>query len=183
MNRRELFGRLGSAVVAAPFGDADRTTLLALAEVVLPSELGASGRGRVVDDFVRWIRGYRAGADMDHGYGFTRMRTTPASPAAGYPAALDALDRAARARGAAFASLPVDARRAIVERALADAKIERLPPRPSGGHVAADLMAFYFNSSDANDLCYRAAIERDACRGLPGSEEPPEPLTGRRSRR
>ena len=29
-------------------------------------------------------------------------------------------------------------------------------------------MAFYFQSSAANDLCYRAAIGREACRGLPG---------------
>jgi hypothetical protein len=34
-------------------------------------------------------------------------------------------------------------------------------------------MAFYFQSSAANDLCYRAAIGREACRGLPGSEDPP----------
>jgi hypothetical protein len=183
MKRRELFGRLASAAVAAQMGDAARTTLLALAEVVLPSELGARGRAAVVDGFVRWIRGYRAGAEMDHGYGFTRLRTTPASPAGGYPAHLNALDRAARAHGRAFASLPLDERRAIVERALIDAKIERLLPRPSGSHVAVDLMAFYFNSSDANDLCYRAAIGRDACRGLRGSEEPPEQLTGRKSRR
>ncbi len=31
-------------------------------------------------------------------------------------------------------------------------------------------MAFYFRCSDANDLCYRAAIGRDECRGLPDPE-------------
>jgi hypothetical protein len=40
-------------------------------------------------------------------------------------------------------------------------------------------MAFYFRSSDANDLCYRAQIGRDQCRGLAGSDRPPAPL-GRR---
>jgi hypothetical protein len=40
-------------------------------------------------------------------------------------------------------------------------------------------MAFYFRSSDANDLCYRAAIGRDLCRGLDGSEQAPPPLKGR----
>jgi hypothetical protein len=37
-------------------------------------------------------------------------------------------------------------------------------------------MSFYFNSADANDLCYRARIQRDTCRGLEGSENPPPPL-------
>jgi hypothetical protein len=183
VKRRALFGRLVSAAVATRIGDAERTILRALAEVVLPSELGATGRARIVDDFVRWIRGYRAGAEMDHGYGFTQMRATPAPPSARYRAELDALDQAARTGGTTFAALPFDQRRAIVERALTAAKIERLPPRPSGGHVAVDLMAFYFQSGEANDLCYRAAIGRDACRGLPGSEQPPQPPTDRRSRR
>ena len=48
--------------------------------------------------------------------------------------------------------------------------------RPDGGHVATDLMAFYFNSIDANDLAYRARIGRDTCRGLEGSENRPAPL-------
>jgi hypothetical protein len=38
-------------------------------------------------------------------------------------------------------------------------------------------MAFYFNSSEANDLAYRAAIGRDTCRGLTGSENRPAPMT------
>ena len=63
-------------------------------------------------------------------------------------------------------------RRAIVEAAILDARVERLPARPTGAHIATDLMGHYFNSSVASDLCYRAAIGRDACRGLPGSEKP-----------
>ena len=65
----------------------------------------------------------------------------------------------------------------------------RLPPRPSlrpgstrclsvptAGTWLSDLLAFFFRSSEANDLCYGAAIGRDHCRGLPGSEEAPAPL-------
>jgi hypothetical protein len=37
-------------------------------------------------------------------------------------------------------------------------------------------MGHYFNSSDARDLCYRANIGRDTCRGLGGSDKAPAPL-------
>jgi Gluconate 2-dehydrogenase subunit 3 len=150
-------------------------TLVALAEVVLPAE---SDRKAALAAFAAWIANYKEGADTDHGYGVTRVRATGPSPARTYPAQIAALDAAARGAGAAsFAAAPLDRRRAIVEAAVADAKIERLPARPTGGHIATDLMGHYFNSSAANDLCYRAAINRDACRGLAGSENPPGPRT------
>lgn len=72
-----------------------------------------------------------------------------------------------------------DADRAAVEAALDQAGIKELPRQPDGRNVIADLMSFYFHSSDANDLCYRAAIRREDCRGLPGSDNPPPPLKGR----
>ena len=152
---------------------ADEARVHALAEVVLPNELGRAARAVVVDGFLRWLRNYREGAEMDHGYGFTRLRQLPASPAAKYPAQLTALDRAARARGAAFEALDVAARRAVVAASIEAAKIERLPVRPTGEHIATDLMGFYFHGEAANDLAYRAAIRRDSCRGLPGSESIP----------
>ena len=142
--------------------------------MVLPGEIGADGRARVVTSFVRWLRDYRAGADMDHGYGFTRLRRTPPSPTAKYAAHFAALDQ--RAGAQRFEALSVDARRVILEEAIAAAKIDRLPARPDGGHIATDLMSFYFNSPEAEDLAYRAAIGRDACRGLEGSENRPKEL-------
>ena len=156
----------------------DLTLLQAVADAVLPEALGDAARRRVVADFERWLGQYHERADTDHGYGFTRIRVTGPSPAARYPAQLAALDEAARAsvHAGAFSSLPIEARRALIADALTAAKIERLPGRPSGGHIAADVMCFYFNSSAAADLCYRARIGRDACRGLGGSERPPEPL-------
>jgi hypothetical protein len=158
----------------------DAATLTAIADVVLPSE---SDRKAAVAGFVRWIREYREGADTDHGYGNTRLRQTGPSPARAYAAHLSALDSAARARGArSFAAAPLDDRRAIVEAALAEAKIERLPGRPNGGHVATDLMGHYFASEAAANLCYRAQIDRDTCRGLPGSERAPAPLAPRAPR-
>ncbi len=149
---------------APPLTEADHTRIRALADIVLPQELGAAGRDKVVAAFLKWLREYRPGADTDHGYGFPRFRRTPPSPATKYPAQLAALETRDGDR------------RAAVQEAIAAAKIERLPNRPDGGHIATDLMAFYFNSSEASDLAYRAAIGRDTCRGLAGSENRPAPL-------
>ena len=155
---------------------ADESRVRAIAEAVLPTEMGPVARTAVVEGFLRWIRNYREGAEMDHGYGFTRLRRTPASPAAKYAAQLAALDRAARARGATLETLDLAARRAVVATAIDMAKVERLPMRPTGEHIATDLMGYYFNGEAANDLAYRAAIRRDSCRGLPGSESIPNRL-------
>jgi hypothetical protein len=155
----------------APLAGIDENRLQAVADIVLPSELGIEGRARVVGQFLRWLREYRADADMDHGYGFTRLRRTAASPSAKYRAQLEALDQETAQNGG-------DRRRAI-EAAILNAKVERLPARPDGGHVATDLMAFYFTSDEANDLAYRAAIGRDACRSLDGSQHRPAPLPER----
>jgi hypothetical protein len=138
-------------------------TLKALAEVVLPSELGSQGLATTVAAFERWVREYRPGAEMDHGYGFTRLRSKPPSPAAAYMQQLRAFptssDRASKI--------------AAVEAALQQANVTALPRTPDGKQVASDLMAFYFHSSEANDLCYRAHIGRDECRGLAGSDREP----------
>ena len=170
----------GSGAVAAVPQSSDAITsaaLLPIAEAVLPGELGETGRREAVSAFVRWVRNYKEGADTDHGYGHTRIRTTGSSPARTYSAQLAALDDAARAHGAAgFASASLDVRRTLIAAALSAAKVERLPSRPNGAHVASDLMGHYFNSPAAEDLCYRAAIGRDSCRGLPGSEARPAPL-------
>ncbi|HEX7020578.1 MAG TPA: hypothetical protein VF159_11230 [Gemmatimonadaceae bacterium] len=188
-SRRAALKILGTTAVAAglppaaaaqsdePFDPAQRATLESIADVVLPAEVGDAARRDAVRGFVRWVRGYREGADMEHGYGHTRVRATGSSPARRYPAQFAALEKAARARGAdAFASLPIDARRSIVEEAIAAASIERLPIRPDGGHLATDLMACYFRSATAANVCYRARIDRDSCRGLPGSEHAPAAL-------
>ncbi len=139
--------------------------------MALPSELGRTGTDRVAGQFERWVREYRPGADMDHGYGFTRVRSKPPAPAPAYLNQLEAL-REPMAKGDAAA------KREAVEEALERANIKDLPRSPDGKHVIADLMSFYFRGSDANDLCYRAAIRRDSCRGLEGSDNPPPPLQG-----
>src|SRR5437762_3026964 len=158
MRRRTLLGWMaswGSAwAQTATFPGDQADALRALAQVVLPKEIDAA---KIAEDFSRWVREYRAGAEMEHGYGFTRLRSKPASPAPAYLEQLAAVGPNPTAESVAGA--------------LEDAKITDLPRAPDGRHVAADLMAFWFRSSDANDLCYRAAIGRDKCRGLAGSEK------------
>jgi hypothetical protein len=142
---------------------------------VLPSTLGDEGRAEVLQRFRAWLKGYEPGAELDHGYGHTRLQTTGPAPGAAYEAQLTELARAARAEGKEFGDLDAARRQALVAAALRTAEVKDLPERPDGRHVAADLMAFFFRSSEANDLCYGVAIERETCRGLPGSESAPEP--------
>jgi hypothetical protein len=154
--------------------------LHALAEAVLPQTLGMDGRRTVVADFQRGLIGYRAGAEMDAGYGFPRLRRTPPSPFGRYPSQLDALDARARASGRGFGDLPLATRQQVVRTAIDDAKIDRLPSQPNGQHIATDLMAFYFATPAATDLCYEARIGGDTCRSLSGSAERPARLEGGR---
>src|SRR5688572_12699417 len=154
ISRRNALKSLGAVPFLRLEQPDDRAVLEALAEVVLPAE---ADRKAAVNAFVTWIANYKEGADTDHGYGNTRVRSTGPSPARNYSAQIAALDAAAKAKGAAgFVAATVDQRRAIVEAAIADAKIERLPTRPTGVHIAADLMGHYFSSPAAQDLCYRA---------------------------
>ena len=180
ISRRNALKSLGAVPFLRFEQPDDRAVLDALAEVVLPAEADRKG---AVTAFSQWIANYKESADTDHGYGNTRVRTTGPSPARNYAAQIAALDAAAKAKGAAgFVAATVDQRRIIVETAIGDAKVDRLPPRPTGAHIAADLMGHYFNSAEASDLCYRAAIGRDACRGLAGSDKKPAPLAPRPSR-
>jgi hypothetical protein len=176
MNRRTILRWL--TVSLAPFRPAflraqaqmqtfsphEHAVLEDLALVVLPTSLGSGGCKKIASEFAVYVRDYRAGADTEHGYGFTRVVPKPPSPARRYAEQLSAL--------------PSPLTQASVKQALTQADIKELPRVPDGKNVIADLMAFYFRSSDANDLCYRAAIERDKCRGLAGSDQPPAQLGG-----
>ncbi len=194
MRRRTLLKSLLTALAAGPLGkvrlfarrqelsSSQVATLTAVAEVVLPSALGADGRDLVVEQFATWVREYREGADMGHGYGFaTLRRRSGPSPARTYPAQCDALDAAARARGGVtFAALAPAERRGIIESALdAPQRVTRLPSQPNGANLVADFMGLYYSSPDAWDLAYGRRIGRDRCRSLDGSDARPMPLEGR----
>jgi len=195
VRRRSLLGWAASALSTLPFirsafGLATEATALSpeaqaavrsLASAVLPASLEPARLTEIADRFLAWVSGYHEDAELDHGYGHTRLRSTGPSPAASYPSQLAVLETAARADGATgFAALPAERRRTLVEAALTTAGVDDLPERPDGRHVAADLLAFFFRSAEANDLCYGAAIGREDCRGLPGSDQRPVPLPERR---
>jgi hypothetical protein len=157
--------------------DASVTTLGALAGAVLPKSLGRRAVDQIATQFAGWVRGYQAGVLTDHGYGHTRLERTPPSPADRYAKQLDALEQAAQRQGRSFGQLDPEPQRALVDAALKDAKVDRLPPRPNGQHVISDLMAFYFQSSEANDSCFRASIGRQRCRPLSAVAKRPQPLS------
>ncbi len=144
------------------FSPEEHLVLQNLAGLVLPSSLGDAKSKKIAVKFETYVRDYRPGADTEHGYGFTRVVPKPPAPAQRYVEQLRAL--------------PSPLTKTAVQQALAQAGVKELPRTPDGKSVIADLMAFYFRSSDANDVCYGAAIGRDQCRGLPGSEHPPAAL-------
>lgn len=189
MTRRELIrwmlsvtavlpvGRLALRAQSTAFGPSDLTTLEALADTVLPGELGRAGSKAITQTFIKWLAEYRSGADMGHGYGVLRARVTPTISLETYRTQLGALDQRARRNGGSFDSLPVPARKALVQQVLDEASVRDLPQIPDGKHLVSDLMAFYFRSTQANDLCYRASIGREVCRSLAGSSRKPDSLT------
>jgi len=151
-------------------------TLKDVAVTVLPASMGPDRIALVADRFVAWTRDYEEGVALAHGYGHPRLEKSGPSPVPDYVAQLAAIAAAARARGGGFGTLPIDARRAILDEALGTAGVRTLPGRPQGRHVVADLMAFYFRSSEANDLAYRARIGRQTCRTLALTTRRPTPM-------
>jgi len=95
-----------------------------LAKIVLPAKVDAQ---KIADGFTRWIRDYKAGAEVSSGYGNPRTQTVAANPSANYGDQLQALGS------------PIT--RAAVEAALAP--FDRIPARPNGKHIAADLLAWF----------------------------------------
>jgi hypothetical protein len=191
MQRRTLLQWVASAAAMLPFERIRLlaqprdltpeaiTTLREIAPTVLPASLGAAHIAATVDQFVAWTRGYREGVAMTHGYGHPRLQKTGASPVPGYGLQLAALERAARAKGAPWSGLALETRRSLLDEAFTAAGVRTLPPRPLGQHVIADLMAFYFRSSEANDECYQALINREVCRPIEVTIRRPQPLSGR----
>ena len=192
MQRRTLLQWLVSAAAVLPF---ERLRLLAqpreltpgalamlreIAPTLLPASLGSARIGETVDRFVAWTRGYREGVPLAHGYGHPRLQKSGPSPVPKYIEQLAALDADARAKGGRWQTLDVETRRALLDAAFTKAGVKSLPQRPSGQHVAADLMAFYFRSTEANDLCYGALIQREVCRPIEITTKRPAPLTERR---
>jgi hypothetical protein len=155
---------------------APAATLRALGDVVLPSALGPAGIDREVAAFTRWMTGYREHAELTHGYGTSRIRYSGPTPVTRWTSQLDALDAVARKQfGTSFASLALSRREALVRSALSG-KLDRMPAVAEADHVAVALIAHFYSSSAATDLCYGAAIGREQCRPLAQSSREPLPI-------
>ena len=97
----------------------------------------------------------------------------------GYVRQLAALAAEARAKGGRWAALDRETQRALLDAAFDKGGRPDAAPRPAGApgqHVVADLMAFYFRSSDANDHAYSAMINREVCRPIAITTRKPAPL-------
>lgn len=187
MKRRRALQTLATAAAALPLMrvplDAQELSgdqifvLRDVAATVLPSAIGRKGQDEAVDNFLRWIREYKEGVALSHGYGEPRLVKSGPSPAPGYAAQIAALQAAAKTHGGRFGALPLEARRTLLDEAFQTADVRSLPGRPDGKHVVADLMAHYFRGSSANDLCYNARIGRHTYRAVRVTTVRPQPLT------
>jgi hypothetical protein len=151
----------------ATFPGTREAALKELAATVLPSALGRAGTDAIAQEFIRWVREYRPGAETQPGYGYPRVRYKAESPAARYLAQMDALAAdGTRWRASQLAAV------------LEQAGVANLPQAPDGNHIISDLMSFYFMSPEANDQAYQAEIGKDQCRGLKNSGAVPRPRNG-----
>jgi len=187
LSRRQFFGwaagivpaaivvRHAHAAAIAELRSAPET-LDALGLAILPGELGDAESRRVVAGFRRWLDEYKEGAELNHGYGNSRLSFAGPTPATRWLPQLDALEAAAqKAHARPFAALSIEQRRALVREAVASDR------GPAGGiqapdratHVATALLGYFFTSSQATDLCYLAPIGRNSCRPLAKSSQRP----------
>ena len=75
--------------------------------------------------------------------------------------------------------LTVAQRQSLVQTDLDAIKADRNPSVAQAPHVALALLAHFYGSREANDLCYDAVIARESCRPLAGSSRKPLPLATR----
>src|SRR3954466_5759782 len=139
MKRRTLLQLIAAAPIAVPFRDvllfaqpreltpAAIAALHDIAPTVLPTTLGDNGARQVADKFVAWVRGYREGVALTHGYGHPRLQKSGASPVPRYGLQLTALEAAARGRGGRWTALDVETRRALLDEAFTAAGVRALP--------------------------------------------------------
>jgi hypothetical protein len=167
---------VGSASAAT---ELDAALLGAIGEVALPSELDARAVEAVVSDFQKWLDGFEAVAELEHGYGTDQIRYGPPHPGPRWQSQLEALELEAHKRfGMGFAALPAEERRALVRREVTQEQRD-MPAPATAQHVATGLIAYYFTSPAAVDLCYGVQIGQYGCRGLASAPERPAPLPRR----
>jgi hypothetical protein len=156
----------------------ERTTLDALGDIVLPkAALGEAGVATVLDELTAWLAGFEPVAELDHPYLWTdEIAYGPPDPAPLWQSQLEALELEAHKRhGKRYPELDAAERRAILERQLPRAAGPELPYAGAAPHVAIGILAYFYRTSAAHDLGYRAAIEEQTCRGLDSGPDEPAP--------
>jgi hypothetical protein len=191
-NARRTFLKTGAALASAlavpscaPEAAKERTaapaarpeTLFAVAGIVLPAgSLGEEGVRRVVEGFRKWLEELEPVAELDHAYIFTdEILYGPPDPEPLWTAQLEALElEAGKRHGASFDAIPREQQEALLRRQFPPTTGPGLSDPARAPHVALGLLAYFYQSSEANDLCYERAIERTTCRGVEsGAVEPP----------
>jgi len=163
--------------------ESDPATLDALAAAILPSELGRAGLAKAARDFRDWGANYHESAELVHGYGTSRLRSTGPTPLTRWTTQLDELEAQSRSmHQRRFSELTVAQRSDLVRAALQGQRLDRVPPIVDANHVAVALLAHFYDSSAANDLCYGAQIGRQTCRPLSASSRKPLPVIKLRER-
>jgi hypothetical protein len=146
----------------------------ALCEAILPSSLGTDGAAKVAGEFQAWLSAYRPGAERNHGYGTGELTFNPDDPTPRWSDQLALLDGDARREHArSFVELAVAERQTLVAAALSEVG-GSIPSAIGADHVAVAVLAFFYASPDATNLCYGAAINPRTCRPL--SESPRAPV-------
>ena len=170
---REAAGEIDGDTSALP-----AETLRAVAEAVLPGELGSDGRERAVAAFERWSEGLEPVAELGHPYLVPEIRYSGPDPRPGWAAQLQGLEKECTSRhGVSLSELEVPDRRKLLARPLRGAR-SGLGAPGNADHVALALMAHFFDSPTATDLCYGRAIRKELCRTLEGAEDEPPTLGG-----
>lgn len=153
-------------------------TLRAVAEAVLPAELGDQRRESAVVAFERWSEGLEPVAELAHPYLVPETRYSGPDPRPGWAAQLEGIEKECRNRySQALGDLDVPARRVLLERFLGQAG-PGLGSPANADHVALALMAHFFASPVATDLCHGRTIAKQQCRGLAGAPDEPPALAG-----
>ncbi len=152
--------------------------LRAVGEAVLPAELGDEGRERAVAAFERWSDGLEPVAELAHPYLVPETRYSGPDPRPGWAAQLQGLEKECRARfGRRFADIDVAGRRMLLAGPVGQAG-PGLGTPSNADHVAVALMAHFYRSPIATDLCYQRVIAKQQCRGLEGALAEPVQVAG-----
>lgn len=155
----------------------DGGLLRVVGAMVLPSELGDSGREQAVQGFERWAAAYEAVPELNHGYGTSEIRYGPADPVPGWAAQLQALDiEAVKRTGSGFATLDRDAADALLRRHIGDPG-SGMPSPLQADHVAIALLSWWLATPEATDRCYGVRISPETCRGIEIAPREPESLS------